>query len=351
MDTASVYYAMTMPGLEAVTADEIGERLAGARVTRRMPGVVVFEAAAAPAELLALRTTEDVFLLLAAIDHLGPGEGALRVLHAATRRADLPAALLAWRRARGTAPATWRVVSQQAGQHDFRRVDAGRAVADALRAVLPARLRHAPEVADFEVWLWLHGTTALVGARLSDATMRHRTYKRDHLPASLRPTVAAALVRLSDPQPAEVVVDPLCGAGTILIERGLLLPADRLLGGDLRPEAIALARRNARTAHVGIAWQTWDARHVPLEPGSVGKIITNLPFGKQLGSPAENAALYPELAAEFARLLAPDGRLVALTGDDRRWSAALAAHGWRVERTLTVALLGQPAAVFVGRRA
>ena len=44
------------------------------------------------------------------------------------------------------------------------------------------------------MWLTIDGQRAICGLRLSDATMRHRTYKMEHLPASLRPTIAAAMV-------------------------------------------------------------------------------------------------------------------------------------------------------------
>src|SRR5438094_843688 len=70
-----------------------------------------------------------------------------------------------------------------------------------------------------EFWLSIDGATAVCGLRLSDKTMRHRTYKGEHLPASLRPTVAAAMVRLAEVRPGQAVLDPTCGAGTLLAEQ------------------------------------------------------------------------------------------------------------------------------------
>jgi 23S rRNA G2445 N2-methylase RlmL len=49
------------------------------------------------------------------------------------------------------------------------------------------------------------------------------------------------------------------------------------LGGDIRKEAVAMARRNAQAAGVRARWQVWDARALPLEAGSVNRILTNLP--------------------------------------------------------------------------
>jgi tRNA (guanine6-N2)-methyltransferase len=364
------YYAMTMPGLETVAFDEIRAQIAGAQLVKFARGVVIFQAPASPAELLKLRTTEDVFVQVAHVTKLSRVAGALRVLHSATLRADVTAALAQWRRvhagsrkvrgqsgASDVAPRTWRVVSQMEGDHEFRRIDAGKAVSDALRHILPKEMRAVPDDADVEFWLWLHGSEALIGLRLSDATMRHRQYKREHLPASLRPTVAASLAWLSQPTPTDVVLDPLCGAGTILVERCLLAPADRVLGGDLRANAVEVARRNARAAGTGpsgsvtLDLRVWDATRLPLSDASVTRIITNLPFGKQIGAPEDNAQLYPALAREFARVITPDGLIVAITSADRLWEASLRECGWQVIKKVVVVVLGQPASIFVARRA
>src|SRR6266567_2897119 len=159
--TAPSYYAMTMPGLETLAFSEVRARVPDA---------------------------------------------------------ELDSALAVWRRAHKVAkPQTWRVVSQKSGSHDFRRLDAGEAVSDALRRTLPRNMHRVADDADLEFWLWLSGSEALIGLRLSDATMRHRTYKREHLPASLRPTVAAAMGWLARPAQEDIVLDPLCGAGTVLM--------------------------------------------------------------------------------------------------------------------------------------
>jgi 23S rRNA G2445 N2-methylase RlmL len=181
--------------------------------------------------------------------------------------------------------------------------------------------------------------------------MRHRKYKQEHLPASLRPSVAAAMSWLARPTEQDIVLDPLCGAGTIPIERALLAPAQRVLGGDIREEAVAISRRNTRSAGVSATFKLWDARTLPLEAASVTHIITNLPFGKQIGSREENVSLYTAVLQEFGRVLTPDGLLVTLTSDDRLWGMILRDHGWRVTKKIVLAVLGQPATIFVAERA
>jgi tRNA (guanine6-N2)-methyltransferase len=341
-----------MPGLETLAFSEVRSCVADAELVKFARGIALFQTTAHPGDLLTLRTVEDVFFVLAHVTSLGRGRDALKVLHSATLNSDITAALEIWRRAHHSArPASWRVVSQMAGEHDFRRIDAGQAVSDALERLLPHQMRPVRDDADSEFWLWLSGSEALIGLRLSDATMRHRSYKHEHLPASLRPTVGAAMSWLAAPTPGDIVLDPLCGAGTVLIERALLAPLGHALGGDMREEAVAVARRNARSAGIRATWRVWDARSLPLDAASVTRIVTNLPFGKRIGSHATNAALYSSLADEFARVLTADGLLVTLTSEDRLWNTILGDHGWRIGKKVVLVMLGQPASIFVARRA
>src|SRR5262249_40934108 len=160
--------------------------------------------------------------------------------------------------------------------HGYRRTDARKALAEGLAGKLPASWRPAEENAAVEIWLTIQGATAICGLRLSDRTMRHRTYKMEHLRASLRPTIAAAMVSLAGLTPKHTVMDPMCGAGTILAEtlewgRHAGIRPSALLGGDVDRTAIRAAGPNLRS--LGRAWLSrWDARRLPLPDLSVDRI-------------------------------------------------------------------------------
>jgi tRNA (guanine6-N2)-methyltransferase len=345
------FYVMTMPGLETVAFSEVRATLADAQLTKFMRGIALFQSAMPPETLLTLRTTEDVFVTLAHIRGLRRGQDALKVVHSATLNAGIGAALDLWRQAHsGKRPRTWRVISQMSGSYDFRRVDAALSVERALRKSLPQPMRHVEDEADIEIWCWLGGGDVLLGVRLSDASMRHRRYKREHLPASLRPTVAATMSWLARPTEHDIVLDPFCGAGTILIERVLMGPYEQMLGGDIRAEAVQMAERNAQAANVDVSLQKWDARHLPLQPASITRIITNLPFGKQIGTHEENEALYTAVLHEFARVLVSNGLLVVLTSEDRLFDRIVREEEWRIMKKVVCVILGQPASIFVCER-
>jgi len=95
-----------------------------------------------------------------------------------------------------------------------------------------------------DVRVFIDGTWALVGIRLFDEPLSRRKYRVVNVRGSLRPTVAAALVRLAGPgrRPPQRVWDPFCGSGTILCEAALL--GHEVWGTDIEPDAVDASRAN-----------------------------------------------------------------------------------------------------------
>ncbi len=349
-------YALVQRGLEEVAADEVTRDLGG-QVKRTAPGVVVFRVPEVGPDLLRLRTTEDVFLLAWGTDKLTYRAEDLERIRKWTAHDANWEQLLRLHHAVRPKPKgrpTYHLVTQMSGEHGYRRIDAAEALARGLGGKLPASWRPAQENAAVEVWLTIHGATAVCGVRLSDRAMRHRTYKGEHRPASLRPTVAAAMVRLAGAAPGQLVLDPMCGAGTILaeqLERGRRMrpEAPRVLGGDIDPAALRAAAANLR--RLGPAdLARWDAGRLPLPDASADRVVSNPPFGKQLSTPEEVGPLYRRVLPEYDRVLRPGGRAVLLVGEPDALREAVRPAGWKRDRLLRVRILGQPAAITVWRK-
>jgi 23S rRNA G2445 N2-methylase RlmL len=347
---------MCQPGLEPVVADEITRDLGG-EVKKTARGVVVFRAPDVTPDLLTPRTTEDVYLLAWGSDSLTYKAADLQTIRRWTaKEADWGRLFQLHHAVRGKPKGrpTFHLVCQMQGEHGYRRVDALDALADGLRGKIPAAWEPADENAYLEIWLTVHGKTAVCGVRLSDRTMRHRTYKREHVAASLRPTVAAAMVRLAGAGPGMTVLDPFCGAGTILAEQIELSRRRKagiihVLGGDLDPHAVFTTRENLEKVGPAGLYR-WDARALPLAAESVDRIVSNPPFGKQLATPEEIGPLYAAAAAEWDRVLRPGGRAVLLVGEPDALRAAVRPFGWRPVRQLRVRVLGQPATLSVWQK-
>ena len=240
------FYAFTLPGLEEIAAGELRQCLEEVRIEQQGEGMVCFTFEGDPRQLLNLGTVEDVFALLAqgriAVERQGLAQAETLILETPL----LAEAVAVHRRVRpgkGKRP-TFRVIVQRQGSgHAYIRQELGKRVARAIEARFP-NWKRVPDGGLVELWVRQQGAQFLCGLRLSDRTMRHRTYKQASIEASLRPVVARAMVLLSEPAADDVVLDPMCGAGTILIERGEHSRYAQLLGGDLSPDALAAARIN-----------------------------------------------------------------------------------------------------------
>jgi tRNA (guanine6-N2)-methyltransferase len=366
--TRLTYLAQTQPGFEAIAADEIAQTLDGAKVrgTRTVAdknGMLLFDYNGDARDLIGLRTIEDVFVVITTLLDLPPTRDALRMLEQAANRATtvepaLTLARLLQPGSGGRGKLRFRVIARQVGTTAYRRVDAQHAI----ERGIASRGDHRWQLADdhaLEFWLTLlpnpasgrGQSEAILALRLSDERMRHRTYKLEHLPASLRPTAAAALAWLTQPADDDVFLDPMCGAGTILIERANMGRYKLLLGGDLREEALAVARTNVGPRYKPIELRQWDVRDLPIDAGSISAVAVNLPFGKQIGTPEENRVLYPAALREIARVLRPGGLLVALTADGRSLAESLRRASSLARRQMyPVQLLGRAAGVYVMKK-
>jgi len=350
-------YAHVQPGLEAVAADEITRDLEG-EVKRTERGVVVFRLNSIEPDLLKLRCTEDIFLLAWGTNSLTYKAADLATITRWTaKKVDWPAYFKIHHalRPKTKGKPTFHLVAQMQGEHGYRRVDALDAMADGLTGQIPNGWMPADENAWFEIWLTITGKNAVCGVRLTDRTMRHRTYKTEHVAASLRPTVAAAMARLAGIAPGMTVLDPMCGAGTILAESLALCEQRRLrdvtyLGGDIDPNAVFCSEQNLGRAG-GIVIEKWDSLRLPVKKESVDRLICNPPFGKQLSSMDAVPELYRRCAKQWDRALKPGGRAVLLVGEQEFLEEALAPLPWRPTKKFKVRVLGQAAVMSVWEKA
>jgi putative N6-adenine-specific DNA methylase len=204
--------------------------------------------------------------------------------------------------------------------------------------------------------LHVYRNHAVLSLDSSVTSLHKRGYRPIQTKAPLNEALAAAIL-LSTGWRGEVpLVDPMCGAGTFLIEgawialrrppgltrrrygfmgwmdydvrlwtslrdearAGVLarLPAP-VIGKDIRRDAVAFARTNARAAGVGnlISISEGDLRdfQLPTEPGV---LLCNPPYGERLGSEKELRPLY-QLLGEVLRQRCSGWQAFVFTGNRR----------------------------------
>lgn len=337
---------VTVPrGLEAVAAEEVQERF-GTRARLHAvapPGAVVFDFTGDLRQVLELRTVLAAYLL---------------------RRYDVPRprALLGDQHFRALLdqietvrrlmpPGTYRLLAiSAAGAHT--------PVMERLKDELAAAtgLLVASHEGDLQIRLRrpVDGSAGWdVLVRLSPRPLSARPWRVCDFEGALNAAIAAAMVRLTRPQPDDVFFNPACGSGTLLIERLAWGPARRALGCDTDPAALACARQNAEAA--GFAHQIelhpWDARATPLPDASVDVVCADLPFGHRVGTHEENVELYPAILAEAARVARPGARGAFITHEVRLMSALLEEHpAWHLRHVIRVTQGGLHPRIFVVER-
>lgn len=321
---AQRYYVSVTSGLEEVAWDEITEKLTRPELVRWQRGRIFFEADDPPSRLLLLRSVDNVFVYLGEISGLTAARESLsRIQHFARTLDPSPALLLHSHVYGDSGEPSFRVTSKRTGTHDFNSIDvqcaAGQGLVD----------RHGWRVDltghDLEFRFDVHDDVCLAGLRLSDSSL-HRRSRVVHGVASLKPTVAYCMIRLAGVDPNDVFVDPMCGAATILIERAVAGPYRLLLGGDLFTTPLRLALQNVAAMHMQVDLFRWDARKLPLRDQSVDRLVSNLPFGRRVGSHDVNVRLYPGFLRSLARVLKPGGRAVLLSLERRLLERLLARH-------------------------
>jgi tRNA (guanine6-N2)-methyltransferase len=169
--------------------------------------------------------------------------------------------------------------------------------------------------------------------RTTPRPMSVRTWRVCDRPGGLDAAVAAAAVRLARPRAAERVFGAMVGSGTLLIERALTAPAERLDGVDVDEAAVACARANAVAAGTGGDVHVWraDVRALEIPDGAFDLILLDPPWGDAVGAHRDNEALYAATLQELARVAAPGARLVLVTHEVRLSERLLDAHPyWRV---------------------
>jgi tRNA (guanine10-N2)-dimethyltransferase len=132
-------------------------------------------------------------------------------------------------------------------------------------------------------------------------------------PGVMLPRFARAMVNLSLLQRGELLLDPFCGTGGMLLEADLV--GGQICGGDADPLMVSGTRRNIPHADVVIE----DATCTPFRDAIADAVVTDLPYGQSVGIKAPNLeTLYTGALQEIHRILKKGRRAVLVCHRDIR---------------------------------
>uniref|UniRef100_A0A3P9H554 THUMP domain containing 3 n=1 Tax=Oryzias latipes TaxID=8090 RepID=A0A3P9H554_ORYLA len=216
---------------------------------------------------------------------------------------------------------------------------------------------------DIEVLLNIHNEEMVVGIALTEESL-HRRNISHFGPTTLRSTLCYGMLRLCKLQPSDIVLDPMCGTGAIPLEGAIEFNSSFYIAGDNNDMAVNRTlnnichiqkRRAEKGSSPGLPIDTvqWDLCRLPFRASSVDVIITDMPFGKRMGSRKKNWDLYPSCLREMARVCRPgSGKAVLLTQDKKCFSKAISRMGglWKKLHTVWVNVGGLHAGVYLLKR-
>mgnify|MGYP002511894732 CR=1 FL=1 len=192
----------------------------------------------------------------------------------------------------------------------------------------------------YQVQFSIMGDEAALMLDTSGPGLHKRGYRAQGVAAPLRETLAAGLVLLSRYKGRDPLCDPFCGSGTIPIEAALIArnrapglsrsfsaqkwswldkklwmsaadeAEDRefegeyeIWGGDIDPEAVALAKHNAQLAEVEdiVRFDVDDATRFHWG-GLYGRVVTNPPYGERVMERKEAEDLYRSFGKAWDKL-------------------------------------------------
>jgi putative N6-adenine-specific DNA methylase len=205
---------------------------------------------------------------------------------------------------------------------------------------------------DLHVFVHLVRDQATVYLDHAGAPLHLRGYRLRAGEAPLKENLAAAVLKLSGFDPEQAVLDPMCGSGTLLLEaalwatrrapgllrerfgferwasfdaseqqamaelrgaaRAAILPhSPAMLGSDVLPEALVIARENAQRAGVELTLSEGATSRVR-PTFERGLLVANPPYGERL----ERS---PELPRELSRMIDrfPDWHAGLLMAEDQ----------------------------------
>ncbi|MEU8221062.1 methyltransferase [Kribbella sp. NPDC048915] len=325
----------TVAGLEGLAADEVAA--AGHRVVEVSKRQLIVEGEAGALVRRPPRVADDLFVVVGSAPDPGRAKAGLAAaVRAAARTAPAGEGALA-------------VSASFVGERNFNRYDVEDCVGERLArltggAYYSRRGGAKPPELRTDWRVVLDGKTLWVARRPYAEPLHRRPWRRRTVQGSLHPPVAAAMARLADLAPDHAVLDPFCGAGTLLLEAQAIEPRARYAGVDRDREAVAAARANA-AAHSAARAGTyatdrgdrgdraidWVCADSATLTARADRIITNPPWNRRryIGD------LAPYLRA-WRRTL--NGLLVALVMPEQ---VAGLRRGWRVCARYEIAVAGQ----------
>jgi len=199
---------------------------------------------------------------------------------------------------------------------------------------------------DVEIRVLITDPTIYVGLTLAEINRsqfeeRKVQYRPFFSPISLHPKIARALVNLSLVKKDEILLDPFCGTGGILLEGGLI--GAKIIGSDIEEKMIEGCKKTLNFYNI-TKYKLFcsDVGDIKRNAKKADAVVTDLPYGKSTTTKGENInQLHLRAFESISKILKKNGvAVIGLSNKDiisigSRHFSLLDVHELRVHKSLT----------------
>ncbi|XP_018303621.1 THUMP domain-containing protein 3 isoform X2 [Mycetomoellerius zeteki] len=169
----------------------------------------------------------------------------------------------------------YRVTCERSGKHAVESKDVARVIGEVLQDkfhwLVDLSMYH------LEIVCKLIDDQLITHLRVTHKSKHHRNII-NFGPTTLRSTICYNLLKLANPKLGDIIVDPMCGGGSIPIEATLAFPHSYVLCGDNDSRATDRTKSNMNASAVTckIDLVQWTASKLPFKDSFVDIIVTDM---------------------------------------------------------------------------
>ncbi len=296
------FFVTCAEGLEDIAIEEV-KKSGKVDNIEKYPGIVLFDFSGKYKKLLELRCADDILVLVKKFQDISRYNKSLHIIRSDLSKVNLMKSLFVCRKVRRTDPNTsFYVQSSYVGRRDY---TAKKITNAAKRGILKSVDWEYKEKGELHFHIILRPEISLCGISL-DKLPLHVKNRIKTIRGSLKSSVAYSLLRLADVNENDVVLDPMCGSGIIPISASSI--GAKALGMDIDKKAIDIAEQNKKQKKSDAEFTIQDSTETGFEEKSIDKIVSNIPFDKQVKASYDKEKFF----SEMLRITKKDSKLVFL---------------------------------------
>ena len=308
------FIVLCAQGLEKIVISEIKE-IGNIENIQIYLGIVVFDFKGETKKLLKLKTVDDILVFVKKFTHITRYKKSLWELRKQLANVNFKKSLFVCRKVRRTkANITY----------------TAKEISNNIKRIVKKNYdwQYKEEEAELYFHAILTNNISLLGLSL-DKLPLHVTKRIKTIPGSLKNSIACSLLKIADVNKKDIVLDPMCGSGVIAIEADKI--GANVIAGDIDKKAIEIARQNSAK----IDFRVWDTKRTELKDKSIDKIISNLPFDKQVKL-ADKEVFFENFIKEMLRVSKNNFTWVFLTRQENILKNIFNKYGLKLKKGLKI---------------